>query len=106
MRPKWIILLIKYQYNHAKKVYNNGHIIIYLRISFTYFFRIFVFQRRDQFCHLYWYLGTINTCLRNLFKTSKQRKMTEIIPYFAGLITLLFGIGFLLALREMNKEKF
>ena len=32
--------------------------------------------------------------------------MTEIIPYFAGLITLLFAVGFLLALREMKKQKF
>ena len=31
--------------------------------------------------------------------------MTEIIPYFAGLITLLFGAGFLLALKEMKKQK-
>jgi hypothetical protein len=31
--------------------------------------------------------------------------MTEIIPYFAGLITLLFGVGFLLALKEMKKQK-
>jgi len=31
--------------------------------------------------------------------------MTEIIPYFAGLITLLFALGFLLALREMKKQK-
>ncbi len=31
--------------------------------------------------------------------------MTEIIPYFAGLITLLFATGFLLALREMRKQK-
>ena len=31
--------------------------------------------------------------------------MTEIIPYFAGLITLLFAGGFLLALREMKKQK-
>ncbi len=31
--------------------------------------------------------------------------MTEIIPYFAGLITLLFATGFLLALREMKKQK-
>ncbi len=29
--------------------------------------------------------------------------MTEIIPYFAGLVTLLFGVGFFLAIREMNK---
>lgn len=32
--------------------------------------------------------------------------MTEIIPYFAGLITLLFAVGFLLALKEMRKEKY
>ena len=31
--------------------------------------------------------------------------MTELIPYFAGLITLLFGIGFFLALKEMEKQK-
>jgi hypothetical protein len=31
--------------------------------------------------------------------------MIEIIPYFAGLITLLFGAGFFLALREINKNK-
>ena len=32
--------------------------------------------------------------------------MTEIIPYFAGLITLLFGVGFFLAIRKMNKKIF
>ncbi len=32
--------------------------------------------------------------------------MTELIPYFAGLITLLFGVGFLSALKEMKKQKF
>lgn len=32
--------------------------------------------------------------------------MTEIIPYFAGLITLLFAVGFILGLREMKKQKF
>lgn len=30
--------------------------------------------------------------------------MIEIIPYFAGLITLLFGIGFALALRPTEKK--
>jgi len=29
--------------------------------------------------------------------------MIEIIPYFAALITLLFGLGFYLALQEMKK---
>lgn len=31
--------------------------------------------------------------------------MIEIIPYFAGLITLLFGLGFYLALEELKKMK-
>ena len=31
--------------------------------------------------------------------------MTELIPYFAGLITLLFGIGFYLGLQEFKKFK-
>lgn len=31
--------------------------------------------------------------------------MTEFIPYFAGLITLLFGIGFYLGLQEFKKFK-
>jgi len=31
--------------------------------------------------------------------------MIEIMPYFAGLITLLFAAGFLLALKEMKKQK-
>jgi hypothetical protein len=30
--------------------------------------------------------------------------MTEIIPYFAGLITLLFAVGFFLAIRQSNKQ--
>jgi hypothetical protein len=29
--------------------------------------------------------------------------MIDIIPYFAGLITLLFGIGFYFAVREVKK---
>ncbi len=32
--------------------------------------------------------------------------MTEIVPYFAAFITLLFAVAFLLALKEMKKEKF
>ncbi len=31
--------------------------------------------------------------------------MTSIIPYFAALITLLFGVGFYLALQETKKVK-
>ncbi len=31
--------------------------------------------------------------------------MVNIIPYFAGLITLLFGIAFALAIAKSNREK-
>ncbi len=31
--------------------------------------------------------------------------MTDIIPYFAGLITILFGLGFGLAIAEPEKKK-
>lgn len=30
--------------------------------------------------------------------------MIEIIPYFAGLITLLFGVGFALAITQSGKK--
>jgi hypothetical protein len=30
--------------------------------------------------------------------------MTEIIPYFAGLISLLFGVGFWLAISQSDKK--
>ncbi len=31
--------------------------------------------------------------------------MIEIIPYFAGLISLLFGLGFALAINQSNKKE-
>ena len=31
--------------------------------------------------------------------------MTEFIPYFAALITLLFGIGFALAISHSDKKE-
>lgn len=31
--------------------------------------------------------------------------MIAILPYFAGLITLLFGLGFYLGLQEVKKMK-
>ena len=31
--------------------------------------------------------------------------MTDIIPYFAGVISLLFGIGFYLAIKQQDKSK-
>ena len=30
--------------------------------------------------------------------------MTELMPYIAGLVTLLFGAGFFLALKEQRKN--
>jgi len=30
--------------------------------------------------------------------------MIDLIPYFAGFITLLFGLGFALAIRQANKK--
>jgi hypothetical protein len=30
--------------------------------------------------------------------------MTQLIPYFAGLITVLFGIGFYFAIKTSEKE--
>ncbi len=31
--------------------------------------------------------------------------MIDIVPYFAGLITILFGVGFAYALKEAKKIK-
>ncbi len=31
--------------------------------------------------------------------------MIDLIPYFAGLITMLFGLGFMIAIREGNKNQ-
>ncbi len=31
--------------------------------------------------------------------------MTELFPFISGLVTLLFGAGFLLALKEQRKTK-
>ncbi|MFM2191920.1 MAG: hypothetical protein RLZZ118_877 [Bacteroidota bacterium] len=30
--------------------------------------------------------------------------MSSLIPYFAGLITLLFGAGFVFAIKEISKK--
>ncbi len=30
--------------------------------------------------------------------------MTEYIPYFAGIITLIFGVAFVLAIYRMQKD--
>jgi hypothetical protein len=31
--------------------------------------------------------------------------MAQLIPYFAGLVTLLFGVAFVLALKKMGQMK-
>ena len=31
--------------------------------------------------------------------------MTELMPYIAGVVTLLFGLGFFFAVREQKKIK-
>ena len=31
--------------------------------------------------------------------------MTELMPYIGGLVTLLFGVGFFLAIQELKKNK-
>jgi hypothetical protein len=30
--------------------------------------------------------------------------MTQYIPYFAGLVTILFGLGFFLAIKDSNND--
>jgi predicted nucleotide-binding protein (sugar kinase/HSP70/actin superfamily) len=40
-------------------------------------------------------LGTINTLLWNILTSNKRNKMTDFIPYFAGIITVLFGVALL-----------
>ena len=50
-------------------------------------------------------LGPINFSFWYLFKTNKkQEKMTEIIPYFAGLITIVFGLSFFFIIKENNED--
>jgi hypothetical protein len=29
--------------------------------------------------------------------------MSELVPYLAGVVSIMFGIGFFLALQELNK---
>ena len=31
--------------------------------------------------------------------------MIDLIPYFAGLITMIFGLGFMIAIREGNRNQ-
>jgi hypothetical protein len=49
-------------------------------------------------------LGSNDTLLWDLSKTTKKVIMTELMPYIAGIVTLLFGAGCFLALKELNKS--
>jgi uncharacterized membrane protein YfcA len=42
---------------------------------------------------MFWYLPALT-----------KQKMTEILPYFAGLITILFGVGFGYAIVTAGKD--
>lgn len=62
-------------------------------------------QRGERGSYFYWPLGSLNIRVCNSHKINKQSKMTELIPYFAGLITLLFSAGILLALSKFRSDK-
>jgi hypothetical protein len=47
-------------------------------------------------------VGTINTLLWNILTSNKRNKMTDFIPYFAGIITVLFGVAY--ALTNTGKK--
>jgi predicted nucleotide-binding protein (sugar kinase/HSP70/actin superfamily) len=49
-------------------------------------------------------VGTINTLLWNILTSNKRNKMTDFIPYFAGIITVLFGVAFAYALTNTGKK--
>jgi hypothetical protein len=49
-------------------------------------------------------VGTINTLLWNILTSNKRNKMTDFIPYFAGIITVLFGVAFAYALTNTGKN--
>lgn len=40
-----------------------------------------------------------------LLKLINKDKMTQLKPFFAGIITILFGIAFILALKRMSEIK-
>jgi ABC-type sulfate transport system permease component len=40
----------------------------------------------------------------NILTSNKRNKMTDFIPYFAGIITVLFGVAFAYALTNTGKK--
>jgi hypothetical protein len=48
-------------------------------------------------------MGAFHTGIWYLPETNKStKKMTDLIPYFAGLITLIFGVGFYNAIKSSD----
>jgi hypothetical protein len=48
-------------------------------------------------------MGSHDPCLRHLSETHEnQPEMIGLIPFFAGFVTLVFGIGFYFALQEFK----
>ena len=51
-------------------------------------------------------MGPFHTMFWNLFEPyKKQIMMLEFLPYFAGLITILFSVGFAYALMEDDDDR-
>jgi hypothetical protein len=50
-------------------------------------------------------MGPINSWIRDFIETYKKPKMIDIIPYFAGFITLLFAVACVLALNKYKGYK-
>ena len=49
-------------------------------------------------------MGSDNPWVRYLFKTyESEKEMIEAIPYFAGFVTLVFGLGFYFGLQEIKE---
>lgn len=52
---------------------------------------------------LYRTLGSLDTGIRHISETFKNRKeMIDLLPYFGGLITLLFSLAFYWGLQELK----
>ena len=70
----------------------------------SYFFWNYVVSGRKRRSTLYRPMGSFHSLLCHLFKTAKNwKKMTELIPYLSGVVTIMFGIAFYLGLQEFKK---
>jgi hypothetical protein len=50
-------------------------------------------------------MGSFNSWIRYFAQTHKKSKMTDFIPYFAGFITILFGVACVLVLNKYKGYK-